>query len=85
MDEDSIQAAKQTSTTGPRKKAKIAAKNKGNIKNLFMNMASKAKAADKVDDDNILGDLMSELKNEDNTPKRLVKPKNKFAVTKPIT
>ncbi|XP_043480820.1 DNA polymerase alpha catalytic subunit isoform X1 [Leptopilina heterotoma] len=83
MDEDSIQAAKQTSTMGPRKKAKIAAKNKGNIKNLFMNMASKAKVAEKINDDNILGDLMSELKSEDNTPNRSVKRKNKFAVTKP--
>lgn len=66
---------------GPRKKAKIAAKSKGSIKNMFMNMASKTKAAEKLDDDNILGDLMSELKNDESTPKR-VEPriKNKFAV-----
>ncbi|XP_033219997.1 DNA polymerase alpha catalytic subunit [Belonocnema kinseyi] len=81
LDEDSIQAAKQSSSMGPRKKAKIAAKSKGSIKNMFMNMASKVKTAEKLDDDNILGDLMSELKNDESSPKR-VEPriKNKFAV-----
>ena len=48
---------------------------------MFMNMASKSKAAEKLDDDNILGDLMSELKNDKSTPKRIEpRIKNKFAV-----
>ena len=44
-------------------------------------MNSKSKIVEKLEDDDILGDLMSELKNEKNTPKSVeTKRINKFAV-----
>ncbi|XP_012281139.1 DNA polymerase alpha catalytic subunit [Orussus abietinus] len=82
LDNDSIRQASKDSMAGPRKKKKEEKKSKGNIRDMFMNMSTKQKTAEKLDDDNILGDLMSELQNEKSTPKRKqVQSRNKFAIT----
>ncbi|XP_076685666.1 DNA polymerase alpha catalytic subunit [Andrena cerasifolii] len=82
LDTESIQEARKKNLTGPRRSKKENVKKKGTIQNMIMNMSSKKKVDVGFNDDNILGDLMSELKKED-TPK---KPKqstvrNKFCVT----
>lgn len=67
MDDESIQEARKHKITGPKKNKNDNIKIKGNIQNMLMNMSSKKKYDTKLDDDNILGDLMSELK-KDNSP-----------------
>lgn len=67
LDDESIQEAKKHKITGPKKNKKDNIKMKGNIQNMLMNMSSKKKCDAKLDDDNILGDLMSELK-KNNSP-----------------
>ncbi|XP_043284344.1 DNA polymerase alpha catalytic subunit [Venturia canescens] len=81
LDDDSIhQAAKQNSLAGPRKRKKDETKSKGNIKNMLMSMPSKKKADDKLNDDDILGDLMNELQKDEPAAKRKdTKVRNKFA------
>ena len=84
LDDDSIQqAAKNKSLAGPRKRKKPEeGKAKGNIKAMFMNQASKKKAEEKFNDDDILGDIMSELNKDESTPKRKeTQVRNKFAIT----
>ena len=67
---------------GPRKRKREPEVKKGNIASMLSNMASKKKAEEKIKDDDILGDLMSELKNESDTPKRKNTPRdNKFLST----
>ncbi|CAL7943529.1 unnamed protein product [Xylocopa violacea] len=82
LDDESIQEARKRKVVGPRKGKKDNAKKKQNIQNMMMNMSSKKKADTKLEDDNILGDLMSELKKSD-TPKKLESRsiQNKFCTT----
>ncbi|CAK9801869.1 DNA polymerase alpha catalytic subunit [Anthophora quadrimaculata] len=79
LDDESIQEARKHKMKGPRKNRKDDIKKKGNIQNMIINMPSKKAAVIGVDDDNILGDLMSELKKDD-TPIRSESRviKNKF-------
>lgn len=50
---------------------------------MFSNMASKKKAEEKITDDDILGDLMSELKENYKEEKKKNTPRvNKFATKK---
>lgn len=79
LDDESIQEARKHKITGPKKNKKDNIKIKGNIQNMLMNMSSKKKYDAKLDDDNILGDLMSELK-KDNSPEmsKLRTVRNKF-------
>lgn len=81
LDDESIhQAAKQNSLAGPRKRRKVESKGKGNIKNMLMSMPSKKKVDDNLNDDDILGDLMSELqKDQPVAKKRDTGVRNKFA------
>ncbi|KZC05167.1 DNA polymerase alpha catalytic subunit, partial [Dufourea novaeangliae] len=69
LDNESIQEARKQKVNGPRKSKKEDVKKKGSIHNMLMNMPSKKKTNVALDDDNILGDLMSELKKND-TPKK---------------
>ncbi|XP_076246805.1 DNA polymerase alpha catalytic subunit isoform X2 [Calliopsis andreniformis] len=82
LDDESIQQARKQKYTGPKKSKKDDAKKKGNIQNMLMNMPSKKKSDVGLNDDNILGDLMSELKKSD-TPKRPESRtvRNKFCTT----
>lgn len=83
LDDQSIQEARKHKTSGPRKSKKDVIKKKGNIQNMLMKMPSKQKADVGLNDDNILGDLMSELK-KDSTPKKQESTrtvKNKFCTT----
>lgn len=70
LDEESVrEAARHDRMKGPRKRKREPEAGKpqqrGSITSMFSNMASKKKAEDKkIDDDNILGDLMSELLND---------------------
>lgn len=79
MDDESIQEARKQKITGPRKSKKDNIKKKGSIQNMIMNMPSKKKVDIGLDDDNILKDLISDLKRNDASKKpetRIVK--NKF-------
>lgn len=50
---------------------------------MFSNMANKKKAEEKITDDDILGDLMSELKENSKEEKKKNTPRiNKFSVKK---
>ncbi|XP_012148940.1 DNA polymerase alpha catalytic subunit [Megachile rotundata] len=82
LDDESIQEARKNKLAGPKKSKKDEKKKKGNIQNMIMNMPSKKKVDIALDHDNILGDLMSELKKND-TPKRSETRtvKNKFCVS----
>lgn len=82
LDTESIQEARKQNFTGPRRSKKEDVKRKGTIQNMIMNMSSKKKADVGFNDDNILGDLMSELKKDD-TPKKPEQRtiKNKFRAT----
>ena len=86
MDDKSIQEARKHKITGPRKNKKDDAKKKGNIQNMLINMSSKKKTDTKLNDDSILGDLMSELKKDD-TPKQSKSRsiKNKFCTTSKLS
>ncbi|XP_029039913.1 DNA polymerase alpha catalytic subunit isoform X1 [Osmia bicornis bicornis] len=82
LDDESIQEARKHKVTGPKKAKKDnEKKRKGNIQSMIMNMPSKKKHDVGLDHDNILGDLMSELKKND-TPKKPESRtvKNKFCV-----
>lgn len=82
LDDESIQEARKHKVTGPKKTKKDnEKKRKGNIQSMIMNMPSKKKVDVGLDHDNILGDLMSELKKND-TPKKPESRtvKNKFCV-----
>ncbi|KAG7205801.1 hypothetical protein KM043_007746 [Ampulex compressa] len=82
LDEESIQQARRNTVAGPRKKKKEDAKKKRNIQNMIMGMPSKQKADIKLSEDNILGDLMSELKKSENVKKPESKSiRNKFCTT----
>jgi hypothetical protein len=66
---------------GPRKRKRELNNKKGdaNIVSMLSNMNSKKKAEEKIGDDDILGDLMSELKKDTDTVKSKDKPRsNKF-------
>ncbi|KAK2584167.1 hypothetical protein KPH14_006597 [Odynerus spinipes] len=63
LDEDSIQHAMKHGTSGPRKKKKNVTKNKKRIQDMIMQMPSNKKVPGTLEDD-ILGDLMDELKKE---------------------
>ncbi|XP_031831132.1 DNA polymerase alpha catalytic subunit isoform X2 [Nomia melanderi] len=81
LDDKSIQEARKQKLSGP-KKSKIDDKKRGSIQNMLMKMPSKKKTDVKLDDDNILGDLMCELQKND-TPKKS-EPRtvrNKFCTT----
>ncbi|XP_011505270.1 PREDICTED: DNA polymerase alpha catalytic subunit [Ceratosolen solmsi marchali] len=82
LDDESVrQAAKREYIKGPRKRKRDvnAMKNDGSIVSMFSSMSSKKKAEEKICDDDILGDLMSELKKDTNTIKTKDKPRtNKF-------
>ncbi|KAK9294901.1 hypothetical protein QLX08_010646 [Tetragonisca angustula] len=86
LDDKSIQEARKHKITGPRKNKKDDAKKKGNIQNMLINMSSKKKTDTKLNDDSILGDLMSELKKDD-TPKQSKSRsiKNKFCTTSKLS
>ncbi|KAF7403413.1 hypothetical protein HZH68_006207 [Vespula germanica] len=64
LDETSIQHAMKHDNSGPRKKKKNITKTKKSIQDMIMLMPSNKKVSNSVEDD-ILGDLMSELKKED--------------------
>ncbi|XP_035722969.1 DNA polymerase alpha catalytic subunit-like [Vespa mandarinia] len=64
LDESSIQHAMKHGNSGPRKKKKNITKSKKSIQDMIMLMPSNKKVNNTVEDD-ILGDLMSELKKED--------------------
>lgn len=67
LDAESVQKASKMSNSGPRKSKHVESKSKGDIRNLFVKMGSKKKKDSdlgNVEDENILGDLMSELKSE---------------------
>ncbi|OXU28104.1 hypothetical protein TSAR_015372 [Trichomalopsis sarcophagae] len=83
LDDESVrEAAKQSHLKGPRKRKREPEGKKGSITNMFSNMANKKKVEEKIEDDDILGDLMSELKNDSDTPKRKETPRgNKFLST----
>ncbi|XP_046595770.1 DNA polymerase alpha catalytic subunit [Neodiprion lecontei] len=81
LDSESIQQASQTKESGPRKKKSNSNKGKGNIRNMLVGMPSKKETQVKLDDDDILNDLMAELKSgkQDVQPKKTREP-NKFLV-----
>ncbi|KAI4480651.1 hypothetical protein M0804_010204 [Polistes exclamans] len=81
LDDSSIQNAIKYSTSGPRKKRKIVTKSKRSIQDMIMQMPSNSKSKNTFDDD-ILGDLMSELKKEDTKKVPVIKnSKNKLCKT----
>ncbi|XP_066584216.1 DNA polymerase alpha catalytic subunit [Prorops nasuta] len=82
LDDESIQNAQKNKLAGPRKKKNEGSKKKGNIQNMLMSMSSKKKADDKIDSDDILGDLMQELKKPE-TKKPIISPavRNKFCIS----
>lgn len=80
LDNESIQEASKRESKGPRKRKRD--DNKGRITSMFNNIKKKAEEKSTNDDD-ILGDLMSELKKGSNEETQNKKPtKNKF-VSKP--
>ncbi|KAI4501335.1 hypothetical protein M0802_003708 [Mischocyttarus mexicanus] len=81
LDDSSIQNAMKHSNAGPRKKKKVTTKSKRSIQDMIMQMPSNKKSKDTFDDD-ILGDLMNELKKEDTKKVPDIKNnKNKFCKT----
>ncbi|OAD62291.1 DNA polymerase alpha catalytic subunit, partial [Eufriesea mexicana] len=85
LDDKSIQKARKDKNMGPRKNKRDNIKKKGSIQNLIMNMPSKKQIDAELNDDNILGDLMSELKKDDSleiSKSRTVK--NKFCTSSRI-
>ncbi|XP_076661417.1 DNA polymerase alpha catalytic subunit [Halictus rubicundus] len=82
LDDESIQEARKQKVSGPRKSKKEDVKKKSSIQNMLMNMPTKRKADVGLNDDNILGDLMSELKKDDTPKKRETRTvRNKFCTT----
>ncbi|XP_076636493.1 DNA polymerase alpha catalytic subunit isoform X2 [Colletes latitarsis] len=80
LDNESIQEARKQKITGPRKSNKDS-KKKGTIESMLMNMPSKRKVDVGLDDDNILGDLMSELKKTNIVKKpEFNSVRNKFSI-----
>lgn len=84
MDEESIQEAKKQkyNIAGPRKKRKEEEKKKGDIQSMIRNMPSKKSTGKECNDDDILGELLSEIstnKKTDNSKPRDIK--NKFCHT----
>ncbi|XP_032664334.1 DNA polymerase alpha catalytic subunit [Odontomachus brunneus] len=85
LDEESIQEAKRQkyNMAGPRKKKKDEEKKKGDIQSMIRNMPSKKSTNTDCKDDDILGELLSEIstnkKTTDNFKSREVK--NKFCHT----
>ncbi|XP_011634780.1 DNA polymerase alpha catalytic subunit [Pogonomyrmex barbatus] len=85
LDEKSIQEARKQrfNMAGPRKKRKEEDKKKGNIQSMIRNMPSKKDAIVPIKDDDILGELLSEIsenKKITNSPKP-GSNKNKFCHT----
>ncbi|KAJ8683915.1 hypothetical protein QAD02_019707 [Eretmocerus hayati] len=88
LDDESVrQAEKRDQHKGPRKRKRDAEAKKGsNIVNMFSNMAGKKKTEDLASADDILDDLMSELKKESSTADRKSTPRvNKFASAKKVS
>lgn len=86
LDEESIQEAKRQkyNMAGPRKKRKEEDKKKGDIQSMIRNMPSKKSTSKECkDDDDILGELLSEIstnkKTTNNSKPRDIK--NKFCHT----
>lgn len=73
---------------GPRKRKRENESKKsggggGSITSMFSNMANKKKAEEKISDDDILGDLMSELKENSKDQRKRDAPRtNKFSAKK---
>nr|XP_033339559.1 DNA polymerase alpha catalytic subunit isoform X1 [Megalopta genalis] len=85
LDNESIQEARKHKVSGPRKNKKEDVKKKGSIQNMLMNMPTKKKADVGLNDDNILGDLMSELKKNDTPTKPETRTvRNKFCTTSKV-
>ncbi|XP_014213476.1 DNA polymerase alpha catalytic subunit [Copidosoma floridanum] len=84
LDDESVrQAAKREQTKGPRKRKRETEPKKGSITSMFSSMAGKKKAEEKIDTDDILGDLLSELKSDTDSSKRKDTPRsNKFLTNK---
>ncbi|XP_070158979.1 DNA polymerase alpha catalytic subunit [Polyergus mexicanus] len=86
LDEDSIQEAKKQrhNMAGPRKKRKEEIGKKGDIQSMIRNMPSKRDIVTVTKDDDILGELLSEIsasKKTTNSPKPASNNKNKFCHT----
>ncbi|KAM0733007.1 DNA polymerase alpha catalytic subunit [Formica fusca] len=86
LDEDSIQEAKKQrhNMAGPRKKRKEETGKKGDIQSMIRNMPSKRDIDTVTKDDDILGELLSEIsasKKTTNSPKPASNNKNKFCHT----
>ncbi|XP_054015194.1 DNA polymerase alpha catalytic subunit [Hylaeus anthracinus] len=81
LDDESIQEARKQKMVGPRKSKKDSVKKRGTIQNMIMNMPTKKKADVGQNDDDILKDLMSDLK-KSATPKKPESrtPRNKFSL-----
>lgn len=93
LDDESVRQATKNRehAKGPRKRkrdSETMKKPSGSITSMFSNMANKKKIEDKakIDDADILGDLMSELENEKGKDNKRQTPRvNKFAVKKTPT
>ncbi|EZA46441.1 DNA polymerase alpha catalytic subunit [Ooceraea biroi] len=84
LDEESIQEARKQKHTmaGPRKRKKEDGRKKGDIQSMIRNMPSKKSTETKIKDDDILGELLSEItgsKGATSSPKP--GNKNKFCHT----
>lgn len=79
LDSESIQASR-VKESGPRKKKGVP-KGKGNIRNMLVGMAAKKETQVKLDEDDVLKDLMAELKSaKAESPKTKKREPNKFLV-----
>lgn len=85
LDEESIQEAKRQkyNMAGPRRKRKEEEKKKGDIQSMIRNMPSKKSTNKECNDDDILGELLSEISTNKKTTadSKLRDTKNKFCHT----
>jgi len=84
LDEQSIQEAKKQkrNLVGPRKKRKEEGKNKGDIQSMIRNMPCKKSTSATIKDDDILGELLSEISaNKETTDCPKSETRNKFCHT----
>jgi hypothetical protein len=84
LDEESIQEARKQkrNLAGPRKKRKEEGKSKGDIQSMIRNMPSKKSTSATIKDDDILGELLSEISaNKETTDSPKSGTRNKFCHT----
>lgn len=79
LDEESIQEARKQkhNMVGPRKRRKEEIKKKGDIQSMIRNMPSKNSCDSVAEDDDILGELLSEISANERTTRTPDKPVNK--------